>query len=68
MALRDWLNGRRTRGNAALPGDIDALARVVEGVDAERYFDVQAEDAWQEAAGRWPLVAQLLELKAESRE
>ncbi|QBR02553.1 BcsR/BcsP family cellulose biosynthesis protein [Paraburkholderia pallida] len=67
MALGRWLNGRRARNVARLPGDIDALARLVEGVDAERYFDVQAEDAWQEAAGRWPLVAQLLDLKAEPR-
>lgn len=67
MPLGRWLNGRRARSVARLPGDIDALARLVEGVDAERYFDVQAEDAWQEAAGRWPLVAQLLELKAEPR-
>ncbi|WP_043288046.1 BcsR/BcsP family cellulose biosynthesis protein [Paraburkholderia oxyphila] len=68
MALGRWLNGRRARNVARLPGDIDALARLVEGVDAERYFDVQAEDAWQAAAGRWPLVAQLLDLKAEPRE
>lgn len=68
MPLGRWLNGRRARSNASLPGDIDALARLVEGVDAERYLDVQAEDAWQEAAGRWPLVAQLLELKVAPRE
>ncbi|MDR3096753.1 MAG: hypothetical protein LBV73_06735 [Paraburkholderia sp.] len=68
MALRSWLSGRRARGDAALPGDIDTLARLVEGVDAGRYLDVQAEDAWQEAAERWPLVAQLLELKTEPRE
>lgn len=68
MPLGRWLSGRRARSDARLPGDIDTLARLVEGVDADRYFDVQAEDAWQEAAGRWPLVAQLLELKAAPQE
>ncbi|WP_051481222.1 BcsR/BcsP family cellulose biosynthesis protein [Paraburkholderia nodosa] len=62
MAIRLWGAGRRSRSGPALPGDIDALARLVEGVDRERYLDVQAEDAWQAAAKRWPLVAAVLEL------
>ncbi|HEV3430251.1 MAG TPA: BcsR/BcsP family cellulose biosynthesis protein [Paraburkholderia sp.] len=64
MALKLWGSGRRSR-NSLMPGDIDALARLVDGVDAERYYDVQAQDAWQDAAGRWPLVAAVLGLKAE---
>ncbi|WP_310630340.1 BcsR/BcsP family cellulose biosynthesis protein [Paraburkholderia sp.] len=63
MALKRWLNGQRARSNPLLPSDIDALARLVEGVDADRYYDVQAQDAWQDAAARWPLVAAVLELE-----
>ncbi|HKT92969.1 MAG TPA: BcsR/BcsP family cellulose biosynthesis protein [Paraburkholderia sp.] len=37
----------------------------MEGVDRDRYLDVQAEDAWQAAAKRWPLVADVLELPVE---
>ncbi|WP_322044660.1 BcsR/BcsP family cellulose biosynthesis protein [Paraburkholderia sp. J67] len=66
MALKLW-GSRRTRRSPLLPGDIDALARLVEGVDAERYYDVQAQDAWQDAAARWPLVAAVLELTPESQ-
>ena len=68
MPWQRWLSGRRARSGALLPGDIEALARLVEGVDAERYLDVQAQHAWQEAAVRWPLVAAMLELKVEPRE
>ncbi|CAG9246234.1 BcsR/BcsP family cellulose biosynthesis protein [Paraburkholderia unamae] len=67
MALRLWGSGRRSRSGPALPSDIDALARLVEGVDRDRYLDVQAEDAWQAAARRWPLVAALLELTVEEK-
>ena len=65
MAMRLWGAGRRSRSGPALPSDIDSLARLVEGVDRERYLDVQAEDAWQAAAKRWPLVADVLELPVE---
>jgi hypothetical protein len=51
-----------------LPGDIDALARLVEGVDRETYFDVQAQDMWHAAARRWPLVAAVLGLGVEAGE
>jgi hypothetical protein len=68
MPLPRWLSGRHARSIAELPGDIDTLARLVEGVDAERYYDVQAQDAWLGAAERWPLVAAMLELKVEPRE
>ncbi|MBB3002439.1 BcsR/BcsP family cellulose biosynthesis protein [Paraburkholderia tropica] len=64
MSLKLWLNGQRARRNPLLPSDIDALARLVDGVDADRYYDVQAQDAWQDAAARWPLVAAVLELDA----
>ncbi|POR53023.1 hypothetical protein B0G62_104320 [Paraburkholderia eburnea] len=64
MALKLWGSGRRTH-SSLMPGDIDALARLVDGVDAERYYDVQAQDAWLDAAGRWPLMAALLGLKTE---
>ncbi|WP_042298627.1 BcsR/BcsP family cellulose biosynthesis protein [Paraburkholderia bannensis] len=67
MALKLWGNPGRSRRSPLLPGDIDALARLVEGVDADRYYDVQAQDAWQEAAGRWPLVAAVLGLKADAQ-
>jgi hypothetical protein len=66
MALKLWGNAGRTRRSPLLPGDIDALARLVDGVDAERYYDVQAQDAWLDAAGRWPLVAAVLGLKTEA--
>jgi hypothetical protein len=62
MSLKLWLNGQRARRNPLMPSDIDALARLVDGVDADRYYDVQAQDAWQDAAARWPLVAAVLEL------
>ncbi|HTR11303.1 MAG TPA: BcsR/BcsP family cellulose biosynthesis protein [Paraburkholderia sp.] len=65
MAIRLWGSGRRARGAPALPSDIDALARLVEGVDRDRYLDVQAEDAWLAAAKRWPLVAAVLDLRVE---
>lgn len=42
--------------------DIDALARHVPGIDPARYFDSQAEDAWREAARRWPLLGAVLGL------
>ncbi|MFC5429742.1 hypothetical protein ACFPTO_13185 [Paraburkholderia denitrificans] len=48
-----------------LPSDIDGLARLVEGVERDTYFDVQAQDAWHGAARRWPLVAAVLELTLE---
>ncbi|MBB2984381.1 hypothetical protein [Paraburkholderia tropica] len=64
MSLKLWLNGQRARRNPLLPSDIDALARLVDGVDADRYYDVQAQDAWQDAAARCPLVAAVLELDA----
>jgi hypothetical protein len=64
MSLKLWLNGQRARRNPLMPSDIDALARLVDGVDADRYYDVQAQDAWQDAAARWPLVAAVLELDA----
>ncbi|MEM5424919.1 MULTISPECIES: BcsR/BcsP family cellulose biosynthesis protein [Paraburkholderia] len=66
MAMRLWGSGRRSRSGPALPSDIDALARLVEGVDRDRYLDVQAEDAWQAAAKRWPLVAAVLQLPVEA--
>jgi hypothetical protein len=66
MALKLWGSSRRARRSPLLPGDIDALARLVDGVDADRYYDVQALEAWQDAAGRWPLVAAVLELKPEA--
>jgi hypothetical protein len=65
MAIRLWGSGRRARRGPAQPSDIDALARLVDGVDRDRYLDVQAEDAWQAAAKRWPLVAAVLELPVE---
>jgi hypothetical protein len=65
MAMRLWGSGKRAPSGPALPSDIDALARLVEGVDRDRYLDVQAEDAWQAAAKRWPLVAEVLELRIE---
>jgi hypothetical protein len=68
MAIRLWGSGKRAPRGPALPGDIDALARLVEGVDRDRYLDVQAEDAWQAAAKRWPLVAAVLELPVGERE
>lgn len=64
MSLKLWLNGQRARRNPLMPSDIDALARLVDGVDADRYYDVQAQDAWQDAAARWPLVAAVLELES----
>jgi hypothetical protein len=67
MAIRRWGSARRPPRGPALPGDIDALARLVEGVDRGRYLDVQAEDAWQAAAKRWPLVAAVLELRVEEQ-
>ncbi|SDC45425.1 BcsR/BcsP family cellulose biosynthesis protein [Paraburkholderia lycopersici] len=67
MAMRLWRSVRRARSGPALPSDIDALARLVEGVDRDRYLDVQAEDAWQAAAKRWPLVAAVLELTVEEQ-
>jgi hypothetical protein len=62
MALRPIHKGQHA---PRLPGDIDALARLVEGVDRETYFDVQAQDAWHDAARRWPLVATVLGLSFE---
>jgi hypothetical protein len=66
MPLRLWGKGRPASRAPLLPGDIDALARLVDGVDREAYFDVQAQHAWHDAARRWPLVAAVLELKIES--
>lgn len=63
MALRPIHKGQHA---PRLPGDIDALARLVEGVDRERYFDAQAEDRWHDAAWRWPLVAAVLGLRIEA--
>jgi hypothetical protein len=63
MALRLWRKGRPGSRAPVLPGDIDALARLVAGVKREAYFDVQAEDAWHHAAQRWPLVAAVLGLE-----
>lgn len=68
MAMRLWGSGRRVQRGPALPSDIDALARLVEGVDRDRYLDVQAEDAWQAAAKRWPLVAAVLDLRIEDEQ
>jgi len=68
MAIRLWGSGRRARGALVLPSDIDTLARLVEGVDRDRYLDVQAEDAWQAAAKRWPLVAAVLDLRVEDEQ
>ena len=65
MAMRLWGGSRRAQRGPELPGDIDALARLVEGVDRDRYLDVQAQDAWQAAAKRWPLVAAMLDLHVE---
>lgn len=58
----DFRLGAQGQRAPRLPGDIDALARLVEGVDRDRYFDVQAEDRWRAAARRWPLVAAVLGL------
>jgi hypothetical protein len=64
MALRLWRKGRPVSRAPLMPGDIDALAQLVEGVDRDAYFDVQAQDAWHDAARRWPLVAEVLGLEA----
>ncbi|PXW28416.1 hypothetical protein [Paraburkholderia caballeronis] len=40
--------------------DIDNLANFVDGVDPKRYFDRQADDAWRNAARRWPVLAAVL--------
>jgi hypothetical protein len=65
MALRLWRKGRPASRAPLMPGDIDALAQLVEGVDRDAYFDVQAQDAWHDAARRWPLVAEVLGLEAK---
>jgi hypothetical protein len=62
MALRPADQGQHA---PRLLGDIDALARLVEGVDRETYFDAQAQARWHAAARRWPLVAAVLELRIE---
>ncbi len=62
MPLRRWRKGQPVSRAPRLPSDIDGLARLVEGVERDAYFDVQAQDAWHDAARRWPLVAAVLEL------
>lgn len=52
----------------ATSNDIDNLASFVDGFDARRYFDRQAEDAWRSAARRWPGLAAVLGLDLEGRE
>ncbi|MWL87851.1 hypothetical protein GA566_10480 [Cupriavidus sp. SW-Y-13] len=40
--------------------DIDALARHVEGFDAQHYFDQQGEVETHAAMQRWPMLARAL--------
>lgn len=42
--------------------DVVDLAAHLDGFDPARYFDRQAEDAWREAACRWPILAAILRL------
>ncbi|HEY1607768.1 MAG TPA: hypothetical protein VGG24_00735 [Paraburkholderia sp.] len=42
--------------------DIDNLASFVDSFDPRRYYDRQADDAWRNAARRWPALAAVLEL------
>ncbi|PLZ03112.1 hypothetical protein CY652_07335 [Burkholderia sp. WAC0059] len=54
------------RDEAGGLNDIANLANFVDGVDPKRYFDRQAEDAWRDAAKRWPVLAALLALDARA--
>ncbi|SMG56365.1 hypothetical protein [Paraburkholderia susongensis] len=52
---------------SAGPNDIDQLARHLDGFDPARYFDRQADDAWRNAARRWPVIAAVLRVDEKSR-
>lgn len=56
-------NPPRERAEAS---DIENLARLLEGFDARRYYDRQADDAWRNAARRWPALAAMLKLDPDS--
>lgn len=48
--------------------DVATLAQRVSGLDAERYFDAQAQIEYRGALDRWPVLARLMNLAQASPE
>ncbi|NUY02662.1 hypothetical protein [Paraburkholderia youngii] len=60
------MNARNTSNNAARGGwpvdDISGLALRLPEVEAGRYFDAQAKEAYEQSLLKWPVLARLMNL------